>query len=60
MENISKQNRWDASNVMGSKALFNIVTGARTFGKTYAMKKNAKITDMLQIFFRHICKIIDV
>lgn len=39
METISKRNRWDPSNVMGSKSLINIVTGARTFGKTYAMKK---------------------
>lgn len=38
---IPKSHRYDPSNVMGSHALINIVTGARTFGKTYAFKKIA-------------------
>ena len=36
-----KEARWDPSRVMGSNCLFNLVTGMRGVGKTYAMKKIA-------------------
>lgn len=36
---IPKEVRWDPSNVMGSSCPINMVTGPRTLGKTYGMKK---------------------
>lgn len=36
---IPKWARWDPSNTMGSKSPINLVTGQRSLGKTYAMKK---------------------
>lgn len=41
MSNIPKSARWDPSRVMGSADAINLVTGARSLGKTYAMKKQA-------------------
>lgn len=38
---IPSEHRFDPSNIMGSRALFNLCTGARGFGKTYAAKKIA-------------------
>lgn len=36
---IPKECRWNPSNLMGSKAPIRLVTGPRSLGKTYAMKK---------------------
>lgn len=41
MSNIPKDARWDPSKVMGSDCTINLVTGPRSLGKTYAMKKLA-------------------
>lgn len=38
---IPKSLRYDPSNVLGSNCAINLVTGARSFGKTYAFKKQA-------------------
>ena len=39
MKAIPKKFRYDISGVMGSGCIINVVTGARTFGKTYGWKK---------------------
>lgn len=39
MTGIPKECRWDPSKLMGAKAPIRLVTGPRSLGKTYAMKK---------------------